>query len=65
MTDQVLYRNITKEDLGNDIDHLTLNMIVGDNVKEIKTYLRKFLILLIHYYGANRLKLNNIIQERD
>ena len=55
------------EDLGHlDIDHETTNfvddssnMIAGETVKDLESCLRKSLTLLIHYYRANRLKLNN------
>ena len=64
---EIIYRRITMEDLGqHDIDHETtnfvddsLNMIAGETVKDLEAYMRKFLTLLVHYYGAYRLKLND------
>ena len=62
-----LYRKITKKDLFNrNVDHVTVNfvddqnnMVAADSHADIEAYLREFMLLLLHFYGANRLKIND------
>ena len=62
-----LFRKLTNEDISiSNIDHAAVNfvddqtnMIAGDDYQDIQAYIRKFMTLIIHYYGANRLKLND------
>ena len=35
------------------------NLIACNSVKELESYIRKFNLLLVYYYGSNRLKLND------
>ena len=53
----------------NNIDHESMgyvedqnNLIAGISIEDLQSYLRQFKTLLIHYYGLNRLKLNDKTQ---
>ena len=67
MKKPTLYRSITKDDLElNTIEHDIIsyvddqnNVIAGETEADIEAYLKSFMKLLIHFYGANRLKLND------
>ena len=65
MSKPQIYRKVTNEDLGVVIvNHQTFqfvddssNIIGANDIVDIKTYITKF--MMNHFYGANRLKLND------